>query len=419
VDTDLIIVIVLLLLSGFFSASETALMTLTPAKVRMLLEAGKPGAGYLAKLKKHHHKTLITILVGNNFVNIAASALTAVYVTERFNSSAVGIATGVLTAIVLIFGEIFPKTLATSYAKRFALISAPILYVLGIILTPLIWILDLLVKILLRVLGTKKQKQVTDEDLIAMASIGAEEGSIEAHEKEYIENVLEFTDIQVGDIMTPRVHMDALPEEHDLEAAANFVLHHTHSRIPVYRDTMDNIVGILSIKELLKQLYNEENPDKITLRQVNLHTPLKVPGTVPIQKLFHQFKLKRTHMAIVLDEHGGTAGLITMEDLLEEIVGDIEDEEDKDEDEIREIKTGVYELSGRTELDELMELTGLELDHPEYKTVSFLMVEELGRIPKKGEKIIIDDWEFKITKMLRSTIMKIELRKAKLAKEKK
>jgi putative hemolysin len=413
VTSDIVLVLILLFLSGFFSASETALMTLSPAKVRTLVEAGKPGSKYLAKLKHHHHKTLITILVGNNLVNIAATAITTVFATEIFGSAAIGIVTGVLTLVVLVFGEVVPKSLATTYAKQLALIASPPLYFLELLLTPIIWLLDGLVKILLYTLGTKKQKQVTEEELIAMASIGEEEGSIDEHERELIENVLEFNDIYVEEIMTPRVHMEAMPESYNLDEASKYIINHTHSRIPVYRETMDNIVGILSVKELLKAIHETTDHDKITLRKIELHTPLKVPHAMQIHDLFHQFQSKRTHMGIVMDEHGGVAGLITLEDLLEELVGEIEDEEDAEEENIKEKKDGTYELSGRTEIDELEELTGLKLDHPDHKTVSFLLTDELGHLPKKGQKVQIEDWQFKVTKMLRHTILKVELKKSK------
>lgn len=409
-DPQLVIIILLLILSGVFSASETALMTLTPAKVRTLSEAKASGSWYLTKLKKHHHQTLITILVGNNFVNIAASAMTTVMMTDIFGSAAVGIVTGVLTLIILVFGEVLPKSLATTYAKQVALTLAPPLYILGIILTPIIFVLDVLVKVVLKFLGAHKEQLVTDEELLAMASIGAEEGSIDEHERELIENILEFNDIHVKDIMTPRVHMDAMPEEYDLEEATEFMINKPHSRIPIYRENVDNIVGILSTKVLLKELKEHEHPDKIILRKIKLKTPLKVLESAAVHDLFHQFKTRRTHMAIVVDEHGGTAGLITMEDLLEELVGNIEDEQDI-LDRVKELDDGSYELSARVELDELEEITGLHFDYPGYKTLNFLLVEQLGKLPKKGQKIIIGEWEFKITQMYRHTILKVELRK--------
>lgn len=409
-DSQLALVAILLVFSAITSACETALVSITPAQVRTLVESKKRGAGYLAKLKQSHHKTLITILLLNNFLNIAISAITTLAFTRIFGDAGIGIATGVLTAVILVFGEIIPKSLATTYAKILGPLFAPALYTVGIILTPIIFVLDLLVNLMLRIFGAQHHIQVTDEELIAMASIGAEEGSIDEHEFEMIENALEFNDIKIGDIITPRVHMDALPEDHHLDNAAEFVVNHSHTRIPIYRDNIDHIVGILSIKELLRALHEEEHPEKISLRQIHLLTPLKVPDSMHVKELFREFKKKRQHMAIVIDEFGGTEGLVTMEDLLEELVGEIEDEMDMEEAHVKTLGKNHFELSGRTELDEIADITKLEFEHPEYKTVSFLIIDELGQLPREGQSVMIEGWQFTVTQMLRNTILKVELK---------
>jgi CBS domain containing-hemolysin-like protein len=409
-DSQLALVAVLLIFSAITSACETALVSITPAQVRTLVESKRRGAGYLAKLKQSHHKTLITILLLNNFLNIAISAITTLAFTRIFGDAGIGIATGVLTAVILVFGEIIPKSLATTYAKILGPLFAPALYTVGIILTPIIFVLDLLVNLMLRIFGAQHHIQVTDEELIAMASIGAEEGSIDEHEFEMIENALEFNDIKIGDIITPRVHMDALPEDHHLDNAAEFVVNHSHTRIPIYRDNIDHIVGILSIKELLRALHEEEHPEKISLRQIHLLTPLKVPDSMHVKELFREFKKKRQHMAIVIDEFGGTEGLVTMEDLLEELVGEIEDEMDMEEAHVKTLGKNHFELSGRTELDEIADITNLEFEHPEYKTVSFLIIDELGQLPREGQSVMIEGWQFTVTQMLRNTILKVELK---------
>jgi len=387
------------------------LMSLTPAQVRTLVEAKVPGADFLTRVKQNHHKTLITILVVNNFMNSALSSLLTVLMTNAFGETGLGIALLISTTLILLFAEILPKALATTYAKSIGPRFAPALYFASLLLTPLTILVDTLVNTIRRLFGAQDPIQVTDEELIAMASIGAEEGSIDQHELELIENALEFNDIKVGDITTPRVHMDTLPEDYHLDNAAEFMVNHTHTRIPVYRENLDHIVGILSIKELLRAMHEEKEPEKISIRQIHLLTPLKVPGTMHVKDLFREFKKKRQHMAIVLDEYGGTAGLVTMEDLLEELVGDIEDEQDTDEDNIKNIGPDHYTLSGRTELDDIADLTGLEFAHPEYKTVSFLVIDELGCLPREGQSIRLDDWHFTVTQMLRNTILKVELRK--------
>lgn len=404
------LILLFVLLSAFFAAAETSIGSLSPAKVRALLDEERTEAIQLDWLKKNYHPTLIAVLLGNTFVDTLAAGVATLLVTEHFDSIYLGITSGLLTIVSLIFGEALPKAIASSHAERIGLLMSRPVRLFVLVLTPLIWILDRFINFALRLLGNPKQAQVTDEELIAMASIGAEEGSIEKHELEWIENALEFNDIQVEGIMTPRIHIDALPETFDLDDAAEFIVNHTHTRIPVYRENADHIVGILSVKELLKQYHQQEKPNEVTLRQIHLMTPLKVQHSMSIRDLFHTFKRKHMHMAIVLDEHGGTAGLVTMEDLLEELVGDIEDEEDTEE-RVKKLGRNEYELSGRAELDELSELTGLEFDYPEYKTVSFLINETLGAIAKEGEKIRIEKWEFTVTKMLRNTILTVHLKK--------
>ena len=407
--SGLVLVILLLALSGFFSACETAFISISPAKVRALLDKKMPGSSFLSRLKENPHRTLITILLGSNFVNIAASALTTVLVTQAFGSEAIGIATGILTLLVLFFGEVMPKSFAAANPELFSLISAPILYFLGLILTPLIWFLDRLVDAALRLFGLHKKKSITDEELIAMATIGAEEGAFGQHEVELIENVLEFTDIRVGEIMTPRIHIDSMPEDYDMKEAAEFIINHTHSRLPVYRDTIDHIVGVVSLKEIIKHLHEEE--DDHTLRQVTLFNPPRVPVSMPVHDLFLLFKKHKQHMAIVVDEFGGTAGLVTMEDLLEELVGDIEDESDKEEDYMKKISDIEYEVSGRIQLEELEELIQINFDEPGHKSISSYLAEKLGRTPRKEDKVVHEDWEFEVTHVWRSTVLKVKVHK--------
>lgn len=405
------LIVLFVLLSAFFAAAETAINSLSPAKVRTLVEEKKPGAHQLDWLKKNYHRTLIAVLFGNQFVDTLAAAVATVLVAQKFDSIYLGLASGVLTIISLIFGEALPKSLASVHAQRVGLLLSPPIRVFVWLLTPLVWILDHLINFMLGLFGSAKQNQVTDEELIAMASIGAEEGSIDEHELALIENALEFNDIPVEGIMTPRVHVDAIPETFKLDEATEFAVNHTHTRIPIYRDNIDHIVGILSLKELLKQYHTQEDPEHTSLRQINLLTPLKVPSSMKVQELFRQFKKKRMHMAVVLDEHGGTLGIVTMEDLLEELVGDIEDEQDLEEEHVKKMSESEYLLSGRVELDDLAKIMNIEFEYPGYKTVSFFMIEKLGYLPHEGESVVAENWQFTVTKMLRNTILKIRLKK--------
>lgn len=404
------LLIILLGLSALFSASETAFIALSPAKVRTLQESKKWGASYLVKLKEQAEKTLVTILICNNFLNVAISVITTSLMEEAFGSASLAIITGLLTLIILVFGEIVPKAFATNHSAGIGLLMSAPIYFFVTLLTPLNWIFTVLIRGIGRLFKTSKAHHVTGEEIVAMASIGAEEGSLDENERELIENILEFNDIRVEEIMTPRVHIDAMPEDFSITEATEFVINHSHSRIPVYRQTIDNIVGIISLKNLLEQFHEEEDPDR-TLRQVELLKPLRVAHSMRIHQLFLLFKKNRQHMAIVIDQHGGTAGLITMEDLLEEIVGDIEDESDRLEEMVKKLGKNEYEVSGRLELWDLSVLTGLELDYPEHRTVSFLIMENLGDIPKVGSKIKIQNWELQVTKMVRTTIVTVSIKK--------
>ncbi len=393
------------------SAAESALISISPAKVRSLHEAEKPGSHYLKKLKDKQDQTLIVILVCNTFTNVLLSVYSTIFFENLLGDAVLGIVAGVLTFVLLLFGEVLPKSYSTSHAATVGLsLSAPI-YFIGILITPVIWIFEIFVKIFFKIFKIKKQNLVSDEELIAMISIGQEEGSLQENEKEIIENVLEFNDIQVKEIMTPRINIDALPEDYNLAEATEFMLNHSHTRVPVYRDTIDNIVGIVTYKELLAEFHGEFDPHT-SLRQLELRPALKISTAMHVHSLFKLFNKKQTQMAIVFDDNAKMAGIVTMEDLIEEIVGEIVDESDLPEEEIRKISDTEYEVSGRIHLDQLADLTGIELEYPEYKTLGFLTFEKLGKHPMKNQKFYIEDWEFTLKQLYKNTILKIHIKKS-------
>lgn len=385
--TDIILLATLLLLSAFFSASETALVSLSPAKVRAMVEQKKSGARSVERLKMHPHKLLITVLVGNNLVNIMASVYATIVFQKVLGNSALGVITGVLTLFILVFGEIVPKAFAQTYAKRISRFFAPPLYLVSIVLTPVVWILDLLVKGLLHFSPDNSQSHhVTEEELKAFVSIGAEEGSIEKDEQELIENVLEFNDTRVEEIMIPRVDIDALPETATMREAVDFAITSHHSRIPVYRDSVDNIVSILMVKDIIQHM--KEGHLETVLSSLSLMKPFKIPASKKINRLFHEFQKRHTHLAIVLDEHGGTVGLITMEDILEEIMGEIVDEYDEEEkQEVTKIGTLEVKATGKALIEDINDALDITIPCPEHRTISYYITEKLGRFPKQGEAI--------------------------------
>ncbi|HCW32360.1 MAG: transporter [Candidatus Peregrinibacteria bacterium GW2011_GWF2_39_17] len=412
---QIVILVVLLSLSAFFSASETALVSLSPAKVRDLVRKKKKGALLVEQIKSHPHKLLITILIGNNLVNVLASVYATIIFENILGSAALGIITGILTFVILVFGEIAPKLFAQNHAKALSRYVAPFLYIFFVIFTPAVWLLDSFIKIMFLTTGkTKHENHVTEDELKAFVDIGAEEGAIQKDEQELIENVLEFSDTRVEEIMAPRVGIQALPLSSTIKEASDFVVKHHHSRIPVYDKNIDDIVGMITVKEILGRIHTEEMNK--TLGSLNLLKPLKVPASKKINQLFHEFQKRRMHLAIVLDEHGGTAGLITLEDILEEIVGEIVDEFDEEEKpDLRKIGKSEVEATGKTLIEEINDALEIQIPAPEHKTISYYITEKLGRFPKRGE--IIDDENFVTTidEMNKHTIEKVTIERKEIS----
>lgn len=407
---QIIFLLVLLALSGFFSGSETAIISLSDAKVRQLSKEKKRGSATLSLLKQDPHKLLITILIGNNLVNIGASVLATVVFTDFFGSTGLGIATGVMTLLVLIFGEITPKSFATKYSVGISLFVAKPLYILQVLLSPIIWIMDKIVKFLMNMMGSEyNEEDVSEEEIKALIELGAEKGSIEKREKELLKNILQFNDITVEEVMTPRVSIEALSEDSTLQEAIDFVIKKSHSRIPVYEDTIDNVVGIVTIKDIL--MFSEQYNDNKKLGNCELKKPLIVPVSKKIDVLFKEFQKARTHLAIVLDEYGGTAGLVTLEDLLEEIVGEIIDESDVEEMPIKSVSDYEIEAHGVTKLEDINDYLGITIKGHEKEAVSALILDKLNRFPKTGEVIEFPNAKIKVLKMHDNKIMRVSVEK--------
>ncbi len=387
-DSQLWILIFLLisfLLSGLFSASEVALLSLTEAKVRALKDQKKRGSSALVWLKNHPHKLIITILIGNNFVNILASVLTTVYVTKSFGSQALGIATGLLTLLILVFGEILPKTYAQTHASSFSLFTSPFVKYLCLVLYPLVWFLEKFSNLV----SKKKKKKLSEADveseLLALAEIGEEGGALKKGEKDIIENVLEFSDTTVAEVMTPRTKIDALNQEFTLDEAVDFAINHSHSRIPVYQDDLDNIIGIITLRDLLE--YHKSYDGSKKLLALELKDVLFIPHTRKISFALKDFQKEKVQIAIIVDEHGGTEGLCTLEDLMEEIFGEIEDESDIPIDHIKKVSENSWLAEANATLDEIENHVGISIDPDDSKAISLIVLEKLGRFPKNGEKI--------------------------------
>lgn len=409
-QSSIILLFVLILLSGFFSGSETALVSLSPAKIRTLTENKKRFAKTISKLKKHPDRLLITILVGNNLVNIGASVMATAVAQDLFGSQVLGVVVGVMTMLILIFGEIVPKTTAQRFNILFAQATSPILYFLQFVLFPFIWLLEKITKFFIWILGEERFKSVTEEEVIAMLNIGHEEGEFNEQESEFIQNIFEFSDTTAEEIMVNRNEINAFSSELTLEKALKTISKSSHSRMPVYEQSIDNIVGYITLKDLLKFSRLKANLKK-KLTDLKLHKILFFPVTKPINNIFRTFQKKRVHIAIILDEFGSTAGLVTIEDVLEEIVGDIVDESDVEESSIKKTGKNTFHLEANTTLEEIFEFHHFGTSVPEHKTIAFLIIKELGAFPREGEKVFLQDQgvEFVVEKMIGKTIQKVRM----------
>lgn len=405
---QVIVLIVLLGFSAFFSASETALMSLSKIRIRNMVEEEIKGAELIRKLVENPSKLLGTILVGNNIVNIGASALATSIAIEYFGSTGVGIATGVMTLAVLIFGEITPKSLAARNSEKISLGVIRIVSAITTILNPFVVVLVYITNGLIKIFGGKidiEQPFITEEELKTMVDVSHEEGVLEVEEKQMIYNVFEFGDSQVKDVMVPRTDMVAIDIEADYNAVINIFKEEQFSRIPVYKDTIDNIVGVLYVKDLV--MYDDLKKSFDISKY--MREPFYTFEFKKITELFQEMREKRMPMAIVFDEYGGTAGIVTMEDLVEEIVGDIGDEYDDKEDEIEVIREDEYIVKGSTRIDLVNEMIGTSIESEDFDSIGGFVIGQLGRLPEQGETV-----EYNNIKFITESIGKNRIRKLKI-----
>lgn len=375
--------------------------------MRALKAKNKRGSHAIEWLKKHPQKLIITILIGNNLMNILASVFATVYVTERFGSDVLGVATGILTLVVLIFAEIMPKTFAQGHIVSLALITAPAIKLITQVLLPLVWILERFAHASAH--GKKNELSEADieGELLALAEIAEEGGALEKGEKEFIENVLEFSETTVEEVMTPRPQIDALNEETTLEEAVKFAITHSHSRLPVFRETIDHITGIITIRDLLR--HQEDFADDTKLSALPLAKALIIPYTLRIAEALKDFQKEKVQIAIIVDEHGGTEGICTLEDLVEEVFGEIEDESDIAEVLIKRLSPTTWLVNGKSTVEEIEEETGILLDEDVSKTISLIILEKISRFPKQGQKIDFDEYQIIVEKMGNKRIERLRL----------
>jgi putative hemolysin len=377
--------LVLLVLSGFFSSAETALFSISKTKARHLAKSKHKAYLLIQKMKNDPHRLLTTILIGNNLVNVAAAAMATAVSFNLFPNHAVGIATGSMTFLILVFGEVLPKSIATRNNVLIAKIIIYPIYWLSILLYPAVLFLNFIPKLTGKI---KKTPAVTEEELMTFVEAVEEEGEIKEEEKELIHKIFEFDDTNASEIMTPRADMFVI--EADKELKLDEIVKSGFTRIPVIEDNIENVIGILNIKDLF--LHQAVSDKEIDVRRI-MTKPYFVPENKKLDKLLHQFKKRKHHIAIVVDEHGGVSGLITLEDALEEIVGEIRDETDKEETHIVEHKPAEWTVLGKSDIDEVNEVIGMNIsDSREYDTFSGYVLDTIGRIPDEKEKITIGSY---------------------------
>ena len=405
---QLVIVIILLSASAFFSSAETALMTSNKLKMRNLAENGDKRAAKVLKVTENTDKMLSAILIGNNIVNLTASSISTALTLKIFGSKLVGIATGILTFLILVFGEITPKNVASKNAEKMALIYIGVISFLVTVLTPVIFIVNTVAKFVISIFNKNSDDNnaVTEEELRAMVEYSHEEGIIENEEKKMIVNVVDFGDTVAGDIMVPRVDMVMVDEKSSYEEILQVFREERYTRIPVYEETPDNVIGILNVKDFLLI----EDKENFVMKEL-LREPLYTYEYKKTSALMMDMRKTGANIVIVLDEYGITAGLITLEDMLEEIVGEIRDEFDADEDEgITKVSDLEYLIDGSTNLDDINDRIGLSLSSEEYESIGGLIMEKLGRLPVEGEIINFDNIVLTVKKMDHARIEKVCLK---------
>lgn len=405
---QILIVAVLLCLSAFFSSAETALTTVNKMRMRSLAEAGDKSAARVMKITEDPGKMLSTILVGNNIVNLSASSLMTTLTMEMFGSVAVGIATGILTLLILVFGEITPKTLSTLYAEKIALAYSGAIYWLMIVMTPVIFLVNQLslgVLLLFRVDPNKKKEAITEDELRTIVEVSHEEGVIESEEKKMINNVFDFGESVARDIMVPRIDMVFVDVESTYEELMEIFRQERFTRMPVYEGSTDNVIGIINMKDLI--LYDQDQPFSIRdyLRQPHYTYEFKKTS-----ELMMEMRKTLNNIVIVLDEYGATAGLLTLEDMLEEIVGEIRDEYDEDEeDDVKELAPGEYLVNGSTKLDDLNERLELKLESEDYDSIGGLVIGLLDHLPEAGEEVTYENLHLVVESVEKNRIDTIHL----------
>lgn len=406
---QIIVLLILLIGSSFFSASETALMSLSKIRIRHMQDEGIKGAKLVASLIDDPNKLLTSILIGNNVVNIAATSISTSLFIALIGPQGVAVATFIMTILVLLFGEITPKTIAANSSEKVSILVSKPIKVIIFLLTPVVWVFNLITGVIFKILGVdnkNNQPYITEEELKTMVNVSHEEGVLEIEERQIINNVFQFGDMQAKEAMVQRLDMVVINIEDSYDEIIDMFKNEKLSRMPVYNESIDDIIGILNIKDVI--FLTDEEIKNFDINKY-IREPFFTYEFKKITQLLEEMKIEKTQMAIVVDEYGGTSGLITIEDLVEVIVGDIEDEYDEEDEEIIVIKEDEYVVEGSTKITDVNELIGVNLESEEFDSIGGFIIGHLKRLPEENEIIKVDNIEFRIESLDKNRIKKIRI----------
>jgi len=394
---------------------ETAFISLSEIRIQHLIEQDRRGIQLVKDLKHNNQRLIITILIGNNLVNIAASSIATSITIQTFQSNAIGIAVGIMTLVILIFGEIIPKNIAMANNEQIAIIAAPVIRVLQYVLFPIIKLLEVFTHFISKPFQDNSEPIITEEEIKSVVSLGEEVGEVEEDERIMIHNIFRFSDLQVNEIMIDRTMMFSVDVVMSLQEVAQEIVNRGYSRIPVYEEKPDRMIGILYSKDVLRAILSENGSNSV---KDLIRPAMFIPETMLLDDLLREFQKDKVHIALVADEHGGISGLITIEDLLEEIVGEIYDETDNEQIMIRKISENKSIVRGETEIEAVNEAMQLTLSEKEdYETISGFILAELRHIPEKGEELKIENTVIRVTKADEKRIIEVEIEKREEASE--
>ena len=397
-------IVILVMCSAYFSATETAFTSLNTIRMKTWAENGDKRAARALALEQDYDKLLSSILIGNNIVNITATTISTLLFTKIFVTYGATISTVVITIVVLIFGEISPKSVAKEFPERFAMFSAPILRVIIVVLTPLNFLFSMWKKLLSKIFKPSGDDGITEEELMGIVDQAESEGGLDAHEGDLIRASIEFNELDVSDILTPRVDLVAVDEESTMQEVGALFVENGYSRLPIYHETIDNIIGVVHQKDFYKARVRGED----RLAMIKSPVVYTTPNT-KIFKLLRILQMNKVHMAVVVDEYGGTEGIVTLEDILEELVGEIWDEHDEVTEFLHKQPDGSYNIDCTTDLDDMYDLFEIK-GECEASTVSGWVLEQIDRIPKQGDHFIAEGLEVTVTAVDNRRVMEINVK---------